>query len=109
MAKSWISETKIEPKYVQLVYDTLTLDEAKKLLDVICSDEIVLVMENYYDVKLTYDVDRMNNRWCRDLTLWIKAPYLPVDDEEEKVRWLVLDKKELERIQQFIKDRTGII
>lgn len=109
MAKSWISETKIGPKYVQLVYDTLTLDEAKKLLDVICSDEIMPVLDGCYDVKLTYDVNRINDRWCRDLVLWIKAPYLPLNDEEKKVRFLASDKKELERIQQFIKDRTGII
>ena len=110
MAKSWIHQCTFKSDNVELVYDTLTLEEAKKLFDAICSDEIMPMLNDYFDVKLTYNVGTINDHWCRDLILWIEGPQLPdIEDEDERVRFLTQDANDLEAIRQFIKDKTGII
>ena len=96
-----------------LVYDGLYPELAYKILDALTCDEMCETMQ-WLDTKLVYAVtgyreDNDKRKWGRDMVLYVEAMEASEEMDEPVEEQLKEDRKELERIRQFVKSRTGII
>ena len=96
-----------------LAYDGLYPELACKILYALTCDEMCETMQ-WLDTKLVYAVtgyreDNGKRKWGRDMVLYVDAMEASEEMDEPVEEQLKKDRKELEKVQQFVKSRTGII
>lgn len=105
--------TKYDGKQVYLVYDCLQPDWAFKIITALTCDEMCETMQ-WLDTKMEYGVtgyreDDGNRFWSRDLVIYVEAMEVSEQMDTPIEEQLEEDRKELEKVRQFVKSRTGII
>lgn len=98
---------------VDLVYDGLYPELAYKILDALTCDEMCETML-WLDTKLIYAVtgyreDNGKRKWSRDMVLAVETMEASEEMDMSVEEHLEEGRKELEKVQQFVKSRTGII
>lgn len=105
--------TKYNGKQVYLVYDGLYPELAFKIMTALTSDELCETMQ-WLDTKMEYSVtgyreDDGKQFWSRDLVIFVEGMDTSEEMDKPIEEQLEEDRKELEKVRQFVKSRTGII
>ena len=100
---------------VSLIYDCLCPPQHEKILDVLLDDSLCEMLV-WYDVELTYSVTgykfkKIKERiWSRDLIIVVKSQDYLIDDLplKEREKELKSIRKDLEKLAEIVKEKTGI-